>query len=46
MIAFTPIHPTFGAEVHCADLASLSDAGIDELKAGIAKVDWSWQWAP
>ncbi|KIH86321.1 alpha-ketoglutarate-dependent 2,4-dichlorophenoxyacetate dioxygenase [Sporothrix brasiliensis 5110] len=37
MLTFTPVHATFGAEVHGADLATLSDAGLDEIKAGIAK---------
>jgi hypothetical protein len=38
MLTFMPIHSTFGAEVHGADLATLSDAGLEEVKTGIAKV--------
>ncbi|CAK7210392.1 hypothetical protein SCUCBS95973_000766 [Sporothrix curviconia] len=37
MLTFTPIHPTFGAEVHGADLTTLSDVGLEEVKSGIAK---------
>ncbi|OAA57943.1 Taurine catabolism dioxygenase TauD/TfdA [Niveomyces insectorum RCEF 264] len=37
MLSFTPLHPTFGAEVHGADLATISDAGLDEIKHAIGK---------
>jgi hypothetical protein len=37
-ITYTPLHPTFIAEVHGADLTKPTQELVDELKAGLAKV--------